>query len=93
MKPILQTRKIGTKLWAAILIVITAIVSFICEWFLKPISTLKHVTVSMDFVVSGYHVPFLIALDKEYYVEEGLSVTVKRGFGASRVITELAGGP
>ena len=46
----------------------------------------------LDWAWQAMHGPFLIALDKGYYEEEGLDVTIDRGFGSGDTIAKVASG-
>ncbi len=46
----------------------------------------------LDWAWQAMHGPFLIALDKGYYEEEGLDVTIDRGFGSGDTISKVASG-
>ncbi len=47
---------------------------------------------TLDFIVQGPQAPFLVALEKGYYAEEGLNITIDRGFGSADAVTKIAGG-
>jgi ABC-type nitrate/sulfonate/bicarbonate transport system substrate-binding protein len=42
----------------------------------------EEVLFGLDWFYSGYHMPYFVALDKGYYLDEGLSVTIVRGYGS-----------
>jgi NitT/TauT family transport system substrate-binding protein len=44
----------------------------------------------LDFRLSGPHLPYIWALEKGYYAEEGLGVTIKEGAGAQQTINLIA---
>lgn len=46
----------------------------------------------LDWAWQAMHGPFLIALDKGYYADEGLDVTIDRGFGSGDTISKVASG-
>lgn len=46
----------------------------------------------LDWAWQAMHGPFLIALDKGYYADEGLNVTIDRGFGSGDTIGKVASG-
>lgn len=50
------------------------------------------VTMAMDWIISGYHAPFFVALAKGYYEREGIAAEVKRGFGSADGIKRVAVG-
>ncbi len=47
---------------------------------------------TLDFIVQGPQAPFLVALEKGYYAQEGLNITIDRGFGSADAVTKIAGG-
>ncbi|MEM6761518.1 MAG: ABC transporter substrate-binding protein [Pseudomonadota bacterium] len=55
-----------------------------------------HAETDVDFVLDwawqAMHGPFLIAVDKGYYADEGLNVTIDRGFGSGDTISKVAAG-
>jgi NitT/TauT family transport system substrate-binding protein len=50
------------------------------------------VTIVLDFTVSGYHAPFFVAQDKGYFAEQGLDVTISRGYGSGDTVKKVAAG-
>jgi NitT/TauT family transport system substrate-binding protein len=40
-----------------------------------------NVSLALDFVVLGRHAPFFVALEKGFWAERGLEVSINRGFG------------
>ena len=46
----------------------------------------EKVTVALDFTLSGYHAPWFVAQDKGYFTEEGLDVTLGRGYGSGDTV-------
>lgn len=51
-----------------------------------------HIRFSLDWAIEGPSAPFLIALDKGYFAEEGLSVVIDRGTGSAGTVTRIASG-
>ncbi len=53
----------------------------------------EKVRVGLDFTISGYHAPWFVALDKGWFAEQGLDVTISRGYGsgdtAKRLVTNV----
>jgi NitT/TauT family transport system substrate-binding protein len=47
---------------------------------------------TLDWAFQGPQAPFLVALDKGYYAEEGLQVTIDRGYGSADAVSKIAGG-
>lgn len=50
------------------------------------------VTIALDFTISGYHAPFFVAQDKGYFTEQGLDVTIGRGYGSGDTVKKVAAG-
>jgi len=50
------------------------------------------ITFALDWVVAGRHTPYFVALEKGYYKEAGLEVTIVRGNGSSDSIKQVAAG-
>jgi NitT/TauT family transport system substrate-binding protein len=50
------------------------------------------VTIVLDFTVSGYHAPFFVAQDKGYFAEQGLEVSISRGYGSGDTVKKVAAG-
>lgn len=55
-------------------------------------AALTNVRFILDWAFLGPQAPFLLALDRGYYREEGLNVTVDRGFGSGDTPIKLASG-
>jgi len=51
-----------------------------------------HIRFSLDWAIEGPSAPFLVALDKGYFAEEGLSVVIDRGTGSAGTVTKIASG-
>jgi NitT/TauT family transport system substrate-binding protein len=52
----------------------------------------EEVSVRLDWVVLGYHAPFFAALDKGYFDEQDLQVTIQAGQGSSNTIQLVGSG-
>ncbi|MEM2006611.1 MAG: ABC transporter substrate-binding protein [Sulfolobales archaeon] len=68
---------------------------FLAGWLVKPSpgysgSTLVRFT--LDWAYQGPQAPFLVAYYKGFFADEGLSVTVDRGYGSAKVISDVAAG-
>ncbi len=47
---------------------------------------------TLDFIPQGPQAPFLVAAEKGYFAQEGLAVTIDRGFGSADAVTKIASG-
>jgi NitT/TauT family transport system substrate-binding protein len=52
----------------------------------------QKITLSLEWLVSGRHVGFFVAKDKGFYRDEGLDVTIERGYGSNDTATRVATG-
>src|SRR5438552_5465036 len=50
------------------------------------------VTIVLDFTISGYHAPFFVAQEKGYFAEQGLEVSIGRGYGSGDTVKKVAAG-
>ena len=48
------------------------------------------VLLALDWVIAGQHAPFYVALDKGFYVEQNLAVTISRGYGSGDTVKRIA---
>jgi NitT/TauT family transport system substrate-binding protein len=53
---------------------------------------ITHWRFTLDWAVQGPQAPFLVALDKGYFADEGLSIVIDRGFGSADAVSKIAGG-
>ncbi|MEM0297059.1 MAG: ABC transporter substrate-binding protein [Zestosphaera sp.] len=84
----------GVK-FLALGLVVGLVVGFGLGWFMKPVGTqsvVGHVRFTLDWAYQGPQAPFLVALYKGFFAEEGLSVTIDRGYGSAKVISDVAAG-
>lgn len=58
----------------------------------KAASAQTKVRFTLDWIPGATHGAFLIALQKGYYKQEGLDVTIDRGKGSAEVVRQLASG-
>lgn len=47
---------------------------------------------TLDWAIFGRHAPYFVALDKGYYAEENISITIVRGYSSTDSITQVAAG-
>src|SRR5574341_1430116 len=50
----------------------------------------QKVTLVLDYIVSGIHAPYFVAVGKGFYKEAGLEVEVMRGTGSSDTVKKVA---
>jgi NitT/TauT family transport system substrate-binding protein len=53
---------------------------------------LEKVSLRLDFLPTGYHAAFYVAIDKGFYQESGLDVTVGSGTGSATTVQQVAAG-
>lgn len=53
---------------------------------------LRQIHFLLAFVPTGYDAPFYLALEKGYWLEEGLAVTIGYGFGSSDTVVQVGQG-
>lgn len=60
----------------------------------SPVAALAQTDVkfSLDWALQAMHGPFYLALERGYYADEGLNVTMDRGFGSGDTISKVAAG-
>ncbi|MCS6784904.1 MAG: ABC transporter substrate-binding protein [Candidatus Caldarchaeum sp.] len=78
--------------------VVFLVVGLVAGIFLSPIvlpppaprvTSIKFV---LDWAIQGPQAPFIVALEKGYFAQEGLAVTMDRGYGSADAITKVASG-
>ncbi|TVR88879.1 MAG: taurine ABC transporter permease [Spirochaetaceae bacterium] len=47
---------------------------------------------TLDWAIQGPQAMFLVAQDRGYFAEEGLNVTIDRGYGSAGTVSQIAGG-
>ena len=57
-----------------------------------PAGAADNVALALDWVVGGVHAGYYVARDKGYYKDNGLDVTIARGFGSGDTIKRVASG-
>ena len=55
-------------------------------------ASLQPVTLQLTWIISGYHAPFVLALEKGYYRQAGLDVKIVEGRGSSLTVDQVAKG-
>ncbi len=82
--------------WLALGLVIGLAIGLVSGWYLAPKgggqTTVAHIKFTLDWAYQGPQAPFLVALYKGFFAEEGLSVTIDRGYGSAKAISDVAAG-
>lgn len=60
--------------------------------FVSPALSQEKVRLILDWVISGRHTPYFVALEKGFWKEGGLEVTVSRGFGGASTVKAVGAG-
>jgi NitT/TauT family transport system substrate-binding protein len=68
----------------------TAIASII--GLTRPAAAADDVSFAMDWIINGAHAGYFAGIEKGYYRDEGLNVTISRGFGSGDTVKRLAAG-
>lgn len=62
-------------------------------YIIKPQqSAVAHIRFTLDWAYQGPQAPFLVALYKGFFAEEGLSVTIDRGYGSAKAVSDVSAG-
>jgi NitT/TauT family transport system substrate-binding protein len=82
------------SLLVALLMVIIALGGFGAGWYLKPLPSQGTVslTIRTGYTFWASSAPAWVAVDKGYFAEEGIAMTIVRGFGASDNVKRLGVG-
>lgn len=81
--------------WGLALVLIAALAgSFAAGYYVAPkgSSGNRAMTLLLDFAVSGYHVGPYVALDKGFYRDEGIDITIRGGRGSEQTVLEVGTG-
>lgn len=85
-----------TYTWLAVGLVVGVVIGVVAGWYLASgrgqQAALAHIRFTLDWAYQGPQAPFLVALYKGFFAEEGLSVTIDRGYGSAKVISDVAAG-
>jgi NitT/TauT family transport system substrate-binding protein len=55
-------------------------------------ATLEPATLRLDWLASGYHIPFFLALERGYYREQGIDLQIADGKGSTTTLQVVASG-
>ena len=53
---------------------------------------LTPVTIRLDFIVGGKHIPWFVAIEKGFYAKRGLAATIQAGAGSADTVRNIAAG-
>ena len=53
---------------------------------------LTPVTIRLDFIVGGKHIPWFVAIEKGFYAKRGLAATIQDGAGSADTVRNIAAG-
>ena len=53
---------------------------------------LTRVTIRLDFIVGGKHIPWFVAQEKGFYAKRGLDATIQAGAGSADTVRNIAAG-
>ena len=67
-------------------------VSFLLVLISFPAVAAETVTLALDWTISGVHAGYFVALEKGYYRDAGLDVTISRGFGSGDTVKRVGSG-
>jgi NitT/TauT family transport system substrate-binding protein len=82
----------------ATIVTVSLIVGLVAGVFLGPIvipppkQEVTSVKFILDWAIQGYHAPFIVALEKGYFAQEGLAVVMDRGYGSADSYAKIAAG-
>ena len=74
----------------ALLLLFSISMGLVCVAFSEAQAQMQDVTFNLEYMFHGGHVPFYAALEKGFYKEVGLNVTIVRGFGSGDTIKKVA---
>jgi NitT/TauT family transport system substrate-binding protein len=82
------------SLQAIVILLIFTIMASSCTQATPQVESAKpdQVIFALDWVIFGRHTPYFVSLDKGYFTENNIAVTILRGFGSVDSIKRLAGG-
>ncbi|MEM2800406.1 MAG: ABC transporter substrate-binding protein [Candidatus Caldarchaeum sp.] len=83
-----------TLVTAAVFLVVGLVVGIFVSPIVLPAPKPQVVSIKfvLDWAVQGPQAPFIVALEKGYFAQEGLAVTIDRGYGSADAITKVASG-
>ena len=78
--------------------VVFLVIGLVAGIFISPIvmppprTEVVSIKFVLDWAIQGPQAPFVVALEKGYFAQEGLAVIVDRGYGSADAVTKVASG-
>ncbi len=79
-------------LFAALVATMAIVAPSVLPTAAAPAGQLTRVAYGSDFLISGTTAPIFIAIEKGYFAEGGIDVSVSRGFGSADAVKRAATG-
>lgn len=76
----------------ATLFAVTSIAFLACSAFTPEAVAADKVTMRLHWKLSGMHIPFVVAKEKGFFLEEGIDVTVQEGTGSTATVKLIGAG-
>jgi NitT/TauT family transport system substrate-binding protein len=73
-------------------IVLSFLIALTLSFSFAPQAAAKadEILVAMDWIILGQHIPYFVALDKGFYADQNLAVTISRGYGSGDTVKRIA---
>jgi NitT/TauT family transport system substrate-binding protein len=85
-------RRLSSRILALVSLVAVLAVGLSSAAAAKPEQSLKKVSIRLDFVIRGHHSGFYVALEKGWYEQAGLDVSISEGTGSAATAQSVAAG-
>jgi NitT/TauT family transport system substrate-binding protein len=78
--------------------VVSLVIGLVAGIFLSPLvmpppkTEVVSVKFVLDWAIQGPQAPFIVALEKGYFAQEGLAVIMDRGYGSADAVSKVASG-
>ena len=78
--------------FAVSLFIVMGFTFFTQQYFLPEVMAADKVALRLHWKVSAMHVPFIVAMDKGFYKQEGIDISIKEGAGSSKTLKLIGAG-